>query len=273
MTQMSIDTPPSTISSPTISPRIAPNNTSSTNTNNNSNININVNDNNNCNKTSNTKVNYSKIIPPSGSERDETALSELVTDSNFYRCVLVQDIPDSLDEIKLCDLFWEFGKIEKLWIHSKNDRNRFGRATIIFENAEDAEMAEAIMNETEIEDRTLQIHIGVPPTERAKASEKRDKERTKRKLMKQREIANRFDIKNSILNNMNANNDYMFAGPAPPYFNPMGMRGRGGMMMRGRGRGRGRGGGFYGHFDDNPYYGGPYGPRGRGRGRGRGSYY
>eukprot|EP00483_Globobulimina_turgida_P007954 UN07970 len=134
---------------------------------------------------------------------DDDKLSQLVTDTNFFRCILVQDIPDKFDDITLCKLFLEFGEIEKLWIHTKNSKNRHGRATIIFKNAQDAEMSEAIMNETEIEDRTLQVHIGVPPSERLKASEKREKKRQERKINKQRENALYFDNLNNL------NNEYM----------------------------------------------------------------
>merc|ERR1719464_890149 len=116
---------------------------------------------------------YAKMLRTAN--EDDIKLSQLVTDENFFRCMLVQDIPDSFTDIALCKLFEDFGEIEKLWIHGKNSKNRHGRATIIFKNAEDAEMAEAIMNETEIEDRTLQVHIGVPPSERLKASEQREK--------------------------------------------------------------------------------------------------
>eukprot|EP01083_Nonionella_stella_P317342 1154867_1 len=78
-------------------------------------------------------------------------------------------------------------------------------------------MAEAIMNETEIEDRTLQVQIGAPPSERRKAAEKRANERQSRKNKRNRENA-------------------MFG-------------------YRGRGRGRGRGGAYY--YNDqycNDYY-------------------
>merc|ERR1719229_928239 len=118
---------------------------------------------------------------------EDSDLARLVTDSNFFRCMLVQDIPNKYDDLMLYKLFEDFGPIEKMWIWGKNQRNRHGRATIIFENAEDAEMAEAIMNETEVEERTLQVRIGVPPSERIKASEKREKQRQERKLKKQRE--------------------------------------------------------------------------------------
>eukprot|EP01084_Bolivina_argentea_P193988 332791_1 len=172
---------------------------------------------------------------------DDDKLSQLVTDTNFFRCVLVQDIPDSYDDIRLCRLFLSYGEIDKLWIHTKNSKNRHGRATVIFKSEEDAEMAEAIMNETEIEDRTLQVHIGVPPSERLKASEKREKQRQERKINKQRENALYFE---NINNNTDFMNDYMNIPPPPP-FGFYGM-GRGypppppQAFYRGRGRGRGR---------------------------------
>eukprot|EP01084_Bolivina_argentea_P193987 332790_1 len=50
---------------------------------------------------------------------DDDKLSQLVTDTNFFRCVLVQDIPDSYDDIRLCRLFLSYGEIDKLWIHTK----------------------------------------------------------------------------------------------------------------------------------------------------------
>lgn len=115
---------------------------------------------------------------------DDDKLAKLVTDTNFFRCILVQDIPDKYDDTMLYKLFVDFGPIERMWIWNKTQRNRHGRATVIFKNAEDAEMAEAMMNETEVEDRTLQVHIGVPPSERMKASEKREKARQQRKAQK-----------------------------------------------------------------------------------------
>eukprot|EP01084_Bolivina_argentea_P259726 438351_1 len=175
----------------------------------------------------NTNNKMSKIFR--GRNETDNDLSILVTDSNFFRCILVQDIPDSFDDKKLYQIFSDFGEIEKLWIHEKNQKNRHGRATVIFKNGEDAEMAESMLNETELEKRTLQVHIGVPPTERLKSSEKREKERRKRKLNKQKEI--RFRT-------YNLENNALFG------YGPMHAFG----MYRGRGRGRGmrRGGMRYG---------------------------
>ena len=67
-----------------------------------------------------------------------------------------------------------------MWLHELNERNRIGRCTIIYKNTEDAEMAECIMNETEIENRTLQVHIGLPPSHRKMLHDKREKERIER---------------------------------------------------------------------------------------------
>eukprot|EP01083_Nonionella_stella_P098057 275658_1 len=115
-----------------------------------------------------------KILRMAG--EDDDVLAQLVSNTNFFRCVMVQNIPEKFDDLALFELFMDFGDIEKIWIQERTKRNRHGRATIIFKNASDAEMAEAIMNETEVVDRTLQVHIGVPPSERRK-ERKKGKER------------------------------------------------------------------------------------------------
>eukprot|EP01084_Bolivina_argentea_P320634 556356_1 len=175
-----------------------------------------------------------KILRMAG--EDDDVLAQLVSNTNFFRCVMVQNIPEKFDDLALFELFMDFGDIEKIWIQERTKRNRHGRATIIFKNASDAEMAEAIMNETEVVDRTLQVHIGVPPSERRKASEKRSKNRKERKKKRKRE---------------NAMSGY-----------------------RGRGRGRRRGA-HYGPYYNDSHYNDQYYPmtmatRGRG---GRGVFF
>ena len=66
------------------------------------------------------------------------------------------------------------------------------------------------MNETELQDRTLQVHIGVPPSERLKASEQREKSRQLRKAQK------------AAMNKRKREEMYGYDGygPRPPYGPP-----------------------------------------------------
>ena len=150
-------------------------------------------------------------------EKNQTdeSLSRLVTNNNFYRAMMVQDIPDAVDAVALWKMFKDFGEIEKLWLHAKNKRNRFGRATIIFADVECAELAEAIMNETECAERTLQVFIGVAPSERAKAKEKREKERMQRRLAKAKQNQQRREMRELMLER-DRMNGYPPFGYGPP---------------------------------------------------------
>ena len=58
--------------------------------------------------TINNNNNYSKIIRNGSDEENE----KLLTDKNFFRGMLVQDIPSNYNAIKLCELFSKFGEIE-----------------------------------------------------------------------------------------------------------------------------------------------------------------
>jgi len=93
-------------------------------------------------------------------------LKRYVTDSNHQNCLFIQDFADNTTNYDLYEKFLTFGPIEKCWIwtkpqHMKHQRNR---ANILFKNVEHAELATAILNETEWEGSTLQISICRQPT-------------------------------------------------------------------------------------------------------------
>lgn len=157
------------------------------------------------NSNSNSKSN-SNTKPSIRKETLKTLIAKEIwepNDANFRRVARISNIPKEYQNYRsLYEIFEKFGTIEKIQIQQARDEYRntnketeLGRARILFSTMESAQICAAIMNETELLDRTLQIFIGQPPSILSISRQEREKIRAQRKLQRMQEKKERQERK------------------------------------------------------------------------------